>query len=37
MRIHADDIDDLGPMGIVNRIIERIGLGSASQFRAGCG
>ncbi|RAL12133.1 agmatinase [Aspergillus homomorphus CBS 101889] len=26
MRIHADDIDELGPMGIVDRIIERIGL-----------
>ncbi|KAB8204622.1 Arginase family protein [Aspergillus parasiticus SU-1] len=28
MRIHADDIDDLGPMGIVDKIIERIGLDS---------
>ncbi|KAF7155061.1 hypothetical protein CNMCM5623_005269 [Aspergillus felis] len=26
MRIHADDIDELGPMGIVDKIIERIGL-----------
>ncbi|OJK00017.1 hypothetical protein ASPACDRAFT_120018 [Aspergillus aculeatus ATCC 16872] len=26
MRIHADDIDELGPMGIVDRIMERIGL-----------
>ncbi|GIJ82567.1 hypothetical protein Asppvi_001076 [Aspergillus pseudoviridinutans] len=28
MRIHADDIDELGPMGIVDKIIERIGLDS---------
>ncbi|PKX98503.1 putative agmatinase [Aspergillus novofumigatus IBT 16806] len=26
MRIHADDIDELGPMGIVDKIVERIGL-----------
>lgn len=29
MRIHADDIDELGgPMGVVNKIIQRIGLDS---------
>jgi agmatinase len=26
MRIHADDIDDLGPVGVAERIMERIGL-----------
>lgn len=25
-RIHADDIDDLGPVGVANKLIERIGL-----------
>lgn len=26
MRVHADDIDELGPMGIVDRLSDRIGL-----------
>lgn len=26
MRVHADDIDELGPMGIVDRLADRIGL-----------
>ena len=26
LRIHADDIDDLGPAGVVERIVQRIGL-----------
>lgn len=26
IRIHADDIDEMGPVGIVNRLIDRIGL-----------
>jgi agmatinase len=26
IRIHADDIDELGPVGIANRIVDRIGL-----------